>query len=352
MKVCILGRYNPEETLTGPEKVAKRLFETVAARDNETVFLEYFFDGKQYGLLKKLFGFEIVSRTGNGTVLRCGILRLNRVLWKLKPRILHVASFERFAVVSLVYRSLTGARFVYTVNGVVRHEERRFHANFPRFLRLKDGICERLLMTRADKLIFLSKELQAIASSYYRFDPARSAILPNGIDKAFHTVRRNPRAKPRKRRRIVFIADVTRPEKGFGFLHDALARIREDVDLYIVGSKEPPAHEPLKRVTIHHLGMKTTEALAHVLSEMDIYVSSSSYEPFSLAAVEAMAAGVVPVVTAETGMARYINEGKNGFVVPYGDTMRLAGVLRRLVRGGGLVRRVGGNARKIYSVLS
>ena len=47
--------------------------------------------------------------------------------------------------------------------------------------------------------------------------------------------------------------------------------------------------------------------LATFFNDKDIIISTSSYETFSLAVVEAMATGLVPVVTKETGMSRYVD---------------------------------------------
>jgi glycosyltransferase involved in cell wall biosynthesis len=351
VKVCILGRYNSSEILTGPEKVAKRLFEELACNSN-TVFLEYFFDGRRHGLFKKLFGFEVVDHTGNGTILRCGILRLNWVLFKIRPAILHVAGFERFVVIALFYRFFSHAKLVFTVNGVTRHETLHFRKNFPLFLQFKDSICEWLLMTFADRLIFLSEQSRTIASTYYKFDPKRSVLLPNGVDEVFHETKRQYHTSQPRTANIVFIGEIGRPEKGFDFLHRTLAQIEQSVSLFLVGSEHAPAEEAESNLKIHNVGMKSTTELAELLGGMDIYVSPSSCEAFSLSAVEAMASGVVPVVTAETGMSRFIRNGENGFIVPYGDVGTLTRVLLLLINDRALMKRMSGNSKEIYDLLS
>ena len=57
MKVIFIGTYNESEILSGPEKVCKRVFEEYSKID-DTIFIQYFQDGRKYSYFKKLFGYE------------------------------------------------------------------------------------------------------------------------------------------------------------------------------------------------------------------------------------------------------------------------------------------------------
>ena len=46
MKIVYLGNYVQDENLSGPEKVAKRLFQEAYSNNYDCTFLEYFF--KEY----------------------------------------------------------------------------------------------------------------------------------------------------------------------------------------------------------------------------------------------------------------------------------------------------------------
>jgi len=61
MKIVYIGRYNESEILTGPEKVAKRIFHNMTKINSNCVFVEYFFDGAKYNIWKKLFGKEKIA---------------------------------------------------------------------------------------------------------------------------------------------------------------------------------------------------------------------------------------------------------------------------------------------------
>ena len=67
-----------------------------------------------------------------------------------------------------------------------------------------------------------------------------------------------------------------------------------------------------------------------LLRAADVFVLSSDYEGLPITALEAMAAGVPPVVTAVGGTPEVIVDGENGLLVPPRDPDALAGALRHL----------------------
>jgi hypothetical protein len=63
----------------------------------------------------------------------------------------------------------------------------------------------------------------------------------------------------------------------------------------------------------------------------DVFVQTSEFEGTSVSMLEAMAHGVVPVVTAaSSGVAGVVHHGSNGFVVPVGDMAAMAQSIARL----------------------
>jgi hypothetical protein len=88
MDLIYLGRYCKDDIMTGPEKVARRIFDTYA-KENKSVFIEYFFDGIKYNIFKKLFGKEIAVNAEGSRVLRLGVFPLLAFLVKNKPEVIH-----------------------------------------------------------------------------------------------------------------------------------------------------------------------------------------------------------------------------------------------------------------------
>jgi glycosyltransferase involved in cell wall biosynthesis len=74
----------------------------------------------------------------------------------------------------------------------------------------------------------------------------------------------------------------------------------------------------------------------------DLFVQTSDFEGTSVSMLEAMAHGVVPVVTAaSSGIAGVIESGENGFVVPIGDMSAMAGVIAKLANNQSLLSDLG-----------
>ena len=98
LKIIFAGDYNPDEILTGPEKVAKRVFANLNLQ-TESAFVEYFTDGTKYSVWQKLFGKEEIQVTDNAKVLRLGLFRTILFVFQFKPKIVHIISYQRFSVI-------------------------------------------------------------------------------------------------------------------------------------------------------------------------------------------------------------------------------------------------------------
>ncbi len=85
--------------------------------------------------------------------------------------------------------------------------------------------------------------------------------------------------------------------------------------------------------------------LSALLSTWDIYVQPSLGEPFGIAALEAMAAGLPVVATSRGGIAELVDDGRTGRLVPPGDAEALAAALCALLSDPAARRRMGAAAR-------
>jgi len=83
------------------------------------------------------------------------------------------------------------------------------------------------------------------------------------------------------------------------------------------------------------------DELVGAYQQADIFLLPSVKETFSLALLEAMAAGLPVVVTDVSGSQDAIANGDNGWVVPPGQVDQMAVALRRLIDDGDLRRRFG-----------
>lgn len=349
MKILYIGRYNLSEELTGPEKVAKRIFEQ-SSQENETVFLEYFFDGSLYGTWQKLFGYEVIKSEDRIKVYRLGLCRILSFIIKFKPQIIHLITFERFSVIAYLYKLFSKVKIVYSVHGIAVYENENFK-KISSSLKKKDSSCEKMFINRSDKLLFLSEYQLSIGRKYYKLNENKIEFINNGIDKEFHVENNSDRKTDVPS--LVFIGDNERIDKDFNFLYRSLDRIAQKCNLYIIGNFNTSiCKNEIEKVTIIPVERMSKNILIKFLSDKDIFISSSFYDTFSIATAECMALGLAPIVTNTTGISKLIKSGENGFVVKHGDETDLAGKINVLLENRELRSEVSQRAMEIYELLN
>jgi glycosyltransferase involved in cell wall biosynthesis len=78
---------------------------------------------------------------------------------------------------------------------------------------------------------------------------------------------------------------------------------------------------------------------------MDVFTMPSHSEGLPLSLLEAMAAGVPPVVTQVGGMPEVVQQGKTGLIVPPGDVAALADRISFLLGNPPVATKMGAAAR-------
>jgi len=121
VSIVFFGKFSGSEILSGPEKTARRLFEKYSA-GSEGLFVQYFFDGKIHSVWKKLFGRETKIINDNAVVYTLGIFSIYAFLLKYKPDIIHIITFERFAIIVYLYKIFNPLKILYNSHGVIAFE--------------------------------------------------------------------------------------------------------------------------------------------------------------------------------------------------------------------------------------
>lgn len=96
------------------------------------------------------------------------------------------------------------------------------------------------------------------------------------------------------------------------------------------------------------LGERTPQEMNDLYRLLDVVVVSSRQETLSLAAVEAMMMGKVCIVSDHTGIAEYIEQGKNGFVFRSENVEELNKLMLWCYQHQKCLKEIGENARKTY----
>jgi glycosyltransferase involved in cell wall biosynthesis len=100
------------------------------------------------------------------------------------------------------------------------------------------------------------------------------------------------------------------------------------------------------RERVSLLGWLPSEKALEALAASDVQLLVSGFEGQPISTLEAMASGVVPVVTDLPGLRELIRHGASGFLLPVGDIEAFASVLATLAADRERLKRMAGAARE------
>jgi N-acetyl-alpha-D-glucosaminyl L-malate synthase BshA len=143
-----------------------------------------------------------------------------------------------------------------------------------------------------------------------------------------------------------------RPVKRVADCVRILAEVRKTVDARLLMVGDGPERGPAEQLA-RQLGVSAyiefTGKQNHVerlIRQAHVLLMPSEMESFGLAALEAMACGVVPLGTRVGGVPELISDGVDGFLEAVGDTERLAARATQLLTDHDLFTRMAGAARR------
>lgn len=207
------------------------------------------------------------------------------------------------------------------------------------FRRLKLNVLRR----GTDRVVFVSAPLRDFYVPLLGLEERSAVVIPNGVEPHFFETRRRGalRSEIGSRPDDFLLGSVgnLRPAKGYDVLLRAVAELRSElpsVRLVIAGDGEGPLLDELLALRaelglvehVHFLGFRPD--VQDVLADLDLFVVSSRTEGFSLAAVQAMAAGLPVVATKSGGPEMILEHGRTGILVDAGSAQALAGAIRDL----------------------
>jgi glycosyltransferase involved in cell wall biosynthesis len=183
-------------------------------------------------------------------------------------------------------------------------------------------------------------------------DPARVAVLRNGLDLRHFDAEATRPGGPLPQGRLVAVIANLWPVKGHRVLVEAAVLLRDRFpDLRFVCAGEGFAEMAHVRRRIRELGLEERVVLlGHrtdvpwILARSTAFTLCSSAEGLSNAVMEAMAARLPVVATAVGGNPELLGDGR-GVLVPYGDPQALARALARVLDDPEAARCMGRRAR-------
>ncbi|MEX2149949.1 MAG: glycosyltransferase family 4 protein [Steroidobacteraceae bacterium] len=240
-------------------------------------------------------------------------------------------------VVAYLLKKATGLKYVLTAHGsdVPNYNPDRF-ALLHKLLRpVWLGIT-----SQAECIVCPSRALQSLIEQANA--KARVTLIPNGIDcRKFspHVVKQD---------RILMVTRMF-PRKGVQYLLRALAEVRTDFEVNIVG--DGPFREPMQdlaremAVAARFWGTldNSSAQLKELYETSRIFVFPSEAENFPIVLLEAMTAGMAIITTDRTGCAEVV--GDSALLVGAGDSAAIARSLRELIADDALCEYLGRRAR-------
>lgn len=237
--------------------------------------------------------------------------------------IVHAHAARDYHLAAMVVRLASRGRLVLTR-----------HALFP--LR---GI-NRPLLRNAGRVIAVS---QAVAESLRRngvVESSKITVVHNGIDTDRFDL---SGARSDDSPLLVGTVGHLAPIKGQDIFVRAAALIsarRQGVQFVIAGEDKSPqmSYRKCLESLVSELGLRGIvtmpgwrDDMPGVLSSLTLFVSAARSEPFGLAIVEAMAAGLPVVAAASEGAMEIVDDGVSGKLVPVGDPEALAQTINDLL---------------------
>lgn len=211
---------------------------------------------------------------------------------------------------------------------------------------------ERFSVSRAAAVIAVSQSLARYARRI-GIRAQRICVVHNGV----------PKGEMFRRRRTpagvwtLGCVALFRPRKGLEVLLQALAELRRRdcrAKLRAIGPFETPDYEARIKALAGRLGIADqidwigfASDVDRELDSIDLFVLPSLFgEGLPMVLLEAMAAGLPVVATRVEGVPEALRDGRDGLLVPPGDSLALADAIERLIRGAVDGRQLSASARQ------
>jgi glycosyltransferase involved in cell wall biosynthesis len=172
------------------------------------------------------------------------------------------------------------------------------------------------------------------------------STIPMGIDAAFLETGKNRRLESNKRPMTILSNRNLLPIYNVSLLIRAIPIVlKEEPETKFLIAGDGAEKETLERQaeglninsSVEFLGRVPHEEMPNLLSQTDIYVSTSLHDGTSVSLLEAMAVGAFPIVTDIPSNREWIRNAENGFLISTGNENVLAMKIVEAIRNKELV---------------
>nr|WP_251030169.1 glycosyltransferase family 4 protein [Bacillus sp. ISL-35] len=217
-----------------------------------------------------------------------------------------------------------------TIHGTEYGRNKGIFSNLQQFIFQK----ENELCHQANEVIVCSDFMEDEVITLFKVSKDRITVIPNGArleetrNLDFEIQQMYPFLTGKK---LIFSMGRVVKEKGFDTLLSAAGLMRKHQDVCFVVAGNGPLLETYReqavqrglKDSVHFIGFVNEAIRDALLRKADIAVFPSEYEPFGLAAAEALTAGVPTVLAKTGGMQELIEDYKTGFYMQPGNEKNL-----------------------------
>jgi glycosyltransferase involved in cell wall biosynthesis len=278
-------------------------------------------------------GVQVHSVDGTGLGVLVRLARLEKLLRRLKPSVIHTHNVGPHVHGVCTYPFSGAGRLVHT-----RHGQHTFD-------RGQSWLVNRLSSRWTQAMIAVSNDAARYATDGEGFPAGKVRVIHNAVEVSRYGTASGPLHSAVAVGRLVRL-------KGFDVLLKAAAIVRQaapNFSLRIVGdgSERDTLEWQISDLrladAVQLVGYK--EDPASYFEEAGVYVLSSRSEGIPLTLLEAMACGLPIVATAVGGVPEIVSDGENGLLVRPDDPAALSKAILRLIRDPSLAKRLGAAAR-------
>ncbi len=204
---------------------------------------------------------------------------------------------------------------------------------------------------QVDKIVCISKKIQSEFQNRYGLSKDILLYRPNPIQLPALAEKKKPQGS---RLKIGFAARLRKEQKRVHLLPeiiDACVERKLNVEFHIAGEGEclellqAYVEEKHLEESVHLAGWIAPVDMADFWEKQNVYLNISDFEGMSLAMLEAMACGAVPVVTEVSGVSDLIEDGKNGFIVSVDNSVKTADKIEILSKDRDMLQRASDHNR-------